>query len=74
MDLSEEVVIHTMAAGVKGCVHKNSSEYELAAAIHEVMKSKYHLTGRILSISQGISEVKKKQPSCTGCNFFTPRI
>jgi DNA-binding NarL/FixJ family response regulator len=72
MDLSEEVVVQTLAAGVKGFIPKDSSDSELIAAIHEVLKGKYHLTGRILSIAQGLSEARKSSRVAPGV-LFTPR-
>jgi DNA-binding NarL/FixJ family response regulator len=62
MDLTEEVVIGAMVAGVKGFIPKDSPDAELLAAIHEVLRGKYHLTGRILEIAQKQSEIRKRPP------------
>ncbi len=63
MDMTEEVVIQGMMAGVKGFIPKDSPEPELLAAIHEVLRGKYHLTGRILEIAQRQSEIRKHPPN-----------
>src|ERR1035437_7909128 len=62
MDVTEEVIIQAMVAGVKGFIPKDSPESELLAAIHEVLRGKYHLTGRILEIAQRQSEIRKHPP------------
>ena len=61
MDLSEDIVIQTMAAGVKGFVHKDAPAPEQLEAVHKVMKSQYHLTPVTLSKAQEITEVKKRK-------------
>ena len=63
MDVTEEVIIQAMVAGVKGFIPKDSPEPELLAAIHEVLRGKYHLTGRILEIAQRQSEIRKHPPN-----------
>lgn len=63
MDVTEEVIIQAMVAGVKGFIPKDSPEPELLAAIHEVLRGKYHLTGRIMEIAQRQSEIRKHPPN-----------
>jgi DNA-binding NarL/FixJ family response regulator len=72
MELTEEVVIQAMVAGVKGFIPKDSPEPELLAAIHEVLRGRYHLTGRILEIAHKQSEVRKR-PSDSLIRIFSRR-
>jgi two-component system, NarL family, response regulator NreC len=66
MDLSEDVMIQTMSAGVKGFVHKDAPEPELPEAVHKVLKGKYHLPTVALLKAQKLTEVKKRNKGSPG--------
>jgi DNA-binding NarL/FixJ family response regulator len=76
MDMSPEVIIQTIQAGVLGIVSKNSSEKELLNAIDMVKNGKQHLSGFVSDIAteQGFNRRNKKgKPAPARINFLTKR-
>jgi len=76
MDMSEEVIINMINAGVMGSVPKESPADELLTAIEEVNEGKYHMKGKIIELADQQTmdrNNKRKRPKTYQNNIFSAR-
>lgn len=76
MDLSEDVVIRTIHAGVAGFVPKDSSDQELLSAITAVHKGNLHIPVNVFEMASGVlvkSRVKRSDSGLIDHMLFTAR-
>ena len=72
MDLSEDLILQCVAAGIKGYIPKDSPETELVEAIHKVLNGNFHLNENTLALAQKQSKIRK-QVSNSNLSIFSAR-
>jgi DNA-binding NarL/FixJ family response regulator len=76
MDMSEEVIINMINAGVMGILPKESPAEELLAAIEEVNEGKHHMKGKIVELADRQSldrNQNRKRPKAYKNKIFSAR-
>jgi DNA-binding NarL/FixJ family response regulator len=76
MDMSEELIINMINAGVMGIVPKDSPADELFTAIEEVNEGKHHMTGKIVELADQHAldqNNKRKKPKSYFNTIFSQR-
>jgi len=76
MDMSDEVIINMINAGVMGIVPKESPADELLTAIEEVNEGKHHMKGRIVELADQQTldrKMNRKRPKTYQNTIFSTR-
>jgi len=76
MDMSEELIINMINAGVMGIVPKESPADELLTAIEEVNEGRHHMKGKIVELADQQTldrTAKRKRPKTYQNNIFSAR-